>query len=163
MDRSCVEAFGYLGGAHLVHAGRRVPLAGFEAISLHYWRGGRVMSSSSGDVSGRRPVADHLSAVFKNISCCSLSDALDRLGLVGQVHGILPVWPGCPKCAGPAMTLKLSSEPGDSVATGTIDAIEACRPGDVLVLDFDGRVDLNSWGGITTYAAMYHGLAGCRL
>ena len=112
-------------------------------------------------MTGYMSIAKHIRAIFNNISCPNISDALDRLGIRGQVNGILPLWPRCPKVAGPVMTMKLTTETGGSTVIGTLEAIAASNPGDILVIDFDGRLDLNSWGGIATYTAQYHGLAGC--
>ena len=121
------------------------------------------MNRSNGSTNLKEPVSidTHISAIFNNVSCPNISDALDRLGIKGQVNGILPLWQGCPKIAGPAMTIKLIAGSGKSTAIGTLEAIEASSTGDILVIDFDGRMDLNSWGGIATYTAQYHGLAGC--
>jgi regulator of RNase E activity RraA len=121
------------------------------------------MDTSANDSTSQDPatMVQHIGAIFKNISCTNVSDALDRLKIQGQVDGILPLWSGCPKIAGSAMTIKLAAGTGKSTAIGTLEVIEASKAGDVLVIDFDGRVDLNSWGGIATYTAQYHGLVGC--
>ena len=103
--------------------------------------------------SGRRVMA-----AFQDLSTCNLSDALDRLGIVGQVPGILPLWHGCPKVAGPAMTMRLSPEAAYSTVIGTLEAVEAANPGDVLVIDNGGRSGSNSFGGIAAFSANHRGL-----
>jgi len=47
-----------------------------------------------------------------------------------------------------------------SPVLGTLEAILAGRPGDVLVIDQGGRMDVNSFGGVATFTAVHHGLVG---
>ena len=100
-------------------------------------------------------------AAFQDLSTCNISDVLDRLGVRGQVTGILPLWHGCPKIAGPAMTIKLSSEAAGSTVIGTLEAIQDSRSGDVLVIDTGGRIDINSFGGIAAFSAKHRNMQGC--
>ncbi len=99
------------------------------------------------------------------LSTCNVSDALDQLGLEGAPLGLLPLWPGCPKIAGPVMTMKLVPPVGsrnkeDSPVEGTLRAIGAGAPGAVLVIDHGGRTDVNSFGGIAAWSAFHRGLVG---
>src|SRR5262244_701725 len=103
---------------------------------------------------------DPLIQSFASLSSCNVSDALDRLHLNGAPHRILPLWPGCPKIVGRAMTLKLVDNGSASPVRGTMDAIAAAKPGDVMVVDHGGRMEVNSWGGIATFTALKRGLAG---
>jgi len=103
---------------------------------------------------------DPLVQAFLELSTSNVSDALDRLHLRGAPHGLLPLWPGCPKIAGRAMTMRLVPEGSASPVLGTLEAIGAARPGNVLVIDHGGRMDVNSWGGIATFTAVRRGLAG---
>ena len=107
------------------------------------------------------PDAGRIRAAFQELSTCNLSDALDRLEMTGQVHGVLPLWAGCPKVAGPAMTMKLSTDAGYSTVIGTLEAVEASRPGDLLVIDNGGRPGINSFGGIAAFSARRYGMQGC--
>ena len=104
----------------------------------------------------RDPIVD---ALLK-LSTTNLSDALDRLRLIGAPHGVLPLWSGCPKIAGPAMTIKLVPDGPDSPVNGTLQAILEADPGDVLVIDHGGRMEVNSFGGIAAFTAARRGLAG---
>ncbi len=97
---------------------------------------------------------------FLELSTPNVSDALDRLNLRSAPHGLLPLWPGCPKIAGRAMTMRLVPEGSASPVLGTLETIGAARPGDVLVIDHGGRMDVNSWGGIATFTAVRRGLVG---
>jgi 3-hexulose-6-phosphate synthase/6-phospho-3-hexuloisomerase len=56
--------------------------------------------------------------------------------------------------------MKLVDGAEPSPVSGTLEAIRAGRPGDVLVIDHAGRHDVNSWGGISTFAARKRGIAG---
>jgi len=104
--------------------------------------------------------SDPLVQSFASLSSCNVSDALDRLHLNGAPHRILPLWPGCPKIVGRAMTLKLVDNGSASPVRGTMDAIAAAKPGEVMVVDHGGRMEVNSWGGIATFTALKRGLAG---
>jgi regulator of RNase E activity RraA len=108
------------------------------------------------------PIAsrDPIIQAYLRLSTPNVSDALDRLQLRGAPHGILPLWPGCQKVVGRAMTMKLVPQGSASPVLGTLEAIVAARPGDVLVIDQAGRMDVNSWGGVATFTALQHGLVG---
>jgi len=100
-------------------------------------------------------------SAFKDLATPNVSDALDRLEIKGQVHGILPLWPGCPKIVGPAKTIMLAVEGEYSTAIGTLEAIESGKKGDILVIDNGGRTTINSFGGIASFSAQHLGFAGC--
>ena len=121
------------------------------------------MNRSNGGTDLKEPVsvARHITDIFNFLSSTDISDALDRLGIQGQPIGILPLWQGCPKVAGPAATLKLTTNPGSSTAIGTLEAMEVANRGDIMVVDNDGRIDVNSWGSMASFCAQYYGLAGC--
>lgn len=48
--------------------------------------------------------------------------------------------------------------PGD--ARGVFEALDTCKPGDVLVIDIGGGPLVTAWGGTSTKAAMRRGVAG---
>ena len=48
-----------------------------------------------------------------------------------------------------------------SPVLGTLEAIVAGQPGDVLVIDFGGNTEVNSMGGVAGATAKHHGLVGC--
>lgn len=106
------------------------------------------------------PSRDPVVQAYLRLSTPNVSDALDRRQLQGAPHGILPLWPGCQKIVGRAMTLKLVPEGPASPVLGTLEAIVAAGPGDVLVIDQGGRMDVNSWGGVATFTAVRYGLVG---
>lgn len=87
----------------------------------------------------------------------TLSDALDRLGIVGQCYKIEPRDPSF-RMAGRAFTI-LYGPPGKPV--GTVgDFIDDVPPGSVIVLDNGGREDATVWGDILTEIAHRRGIAG---
>ena len=78
----------------------------------------------------------------------TISDALDRLGIVGQCLGIAPLDPKF-RLAGRAFTLRY--RPTGLVERGNVgDYIDDVPPGDVVVLDNAGRLDCTVWGDILT-------------
>ncbi len=103
---------------------------------------------------------DDLVVRLLRLDSCAVSDALDRLGLAGTVTGIR-CQTGVAKLAGRVVTVRLG--PPDSTAStrhlGTA-AIEAAAPGDVIVIDHQGRDDAAGWGGILSTAAQVRGVAG---
>jgi 4-hydroxy-4-methyl-2-oxoglutarate aldolase len=111
------------------------------------------------------PALDDVVPEYLRLSTPNVSDALDRLGIKGAPHGILPLWPGCKKIAGPAATMKLvdvgKGPASPSPAMGSLEAVKAAQPGDVLVIDHGGRMDVNSYGGIVGFTTQHRGLVGC--
>lgn len=87
----------------------------------------------------------------------AISDALDRLGLPGSLHGIRALRPG-QRVQGPAFTV--SYEPVDA-AGGTVgDFLDEVPEGAVVVIDNQGRTDCTVWGGIMSRIASQAGVAG---
>ena len=91
------------------------------------------------------------------LDTATISDALDRLGIVGQCYRIKPRDPGF-RLAGRAWTLLYgpASNPPGTVG----DYIDDVPPGSVLVLDNGGREDATVWGDILTEIAHRKGIAG---
>ena len=94
---------------------------------------------------------------FKSFSTPTISDALDKLGIPGGCHGILPVVSGV-KMAGTAYTIRYV--PTGAVKGTVGDYIDDVLPGDVVVLDNSGRTDCTVWGDILTVTAKMKGIAG---
>jgi len=97
---------------------------------------------------------------LRSLSTCTLSDALDRLGISGVVLGIRPTWPDCPRIAGPALTIKLGKAGDKPAHTGLLEAVDMVKSGNVIVIDNRGKLDINSWGGILTVVASTKGAEG---
>lgn len=95
------------------------------------------------------------------LSTTNVSDALDALGLKGATYGIRPTWEGCKKIVGEAVTVKLipAGETKSRNHLG-VQAIEEAKPGDVIVVDNGGRLDVSCWGGILANGAKQKGVSG---
>ena len=104
----------------------------------------------------REPLIERLSKV----DSCAVSDALDSLGLKGATWGVRPQWP-CPRIVGRAMTMKIKpvglEQPTQHLGT---PAIDAAKPGDIIVIDNAGRPDISTWGGLLSLSAKLKGLSG---
>jgi regulator of RNase E activity RraA len=95
---------------------------------------------------------------FKKLPTAAISDAMDRLGIPGQVLGIAPLDPKF-RLTGRAFTIRY--RPIGAVERGTVgDYIDDVPPGDVVVLDNAGRLDCTVWGDILTAVAHRRGLGG---
>lgn len=95
------------------------------------------------------------------LDCCAVSDALDKLKLVGVVSD-LPQRSGTGRIAGRVVTMKLGTgapPPGPVRHLGTT-AIEAAEPGEVIVVEQSSGVEAGCWGGILTLGAKLRGIAG---
>ena len=89
----------------------------------------------------------------------AISDALDRAGIEGAVHGLVPLSDDF-RAAGPAFTVRYAPLDG-AAAGGTVgDFLDDVPPGAVIVIDNDGRTDVTVWGGIMTEVAAVRGIAG---
>ncbi|QIL74052.1 RraA family protein (plasmid) [Diaphorobacter sp. HDW4B] len=99
-----------------------------------------------------------LVALFQGLDTPGVSDAMDKLGLHGQVLGIKPLANYSKAIVGPAFTVKYvpASHPPGTVG----DFIDDVAPGDIVVIDNDGRVDCTVWGDIMTQYAGLRGIAG---
>ncbi|MCA8009763.1 RraA family protein [Burkholderia cenocepacia] len=99
-----------------------------------------------------------LVALFEGLDTPGVSDAMDKLGLHGQALGIMPLADYTKVVVGPAFTVKYVPA---SVPPGTVgDFIDDVAPGDVVVIDNDGRTDCTVWGDIMTQYAGLRGIAG---
>lgn len=98
-----------------------------------------------------------LVALFEGLDTPGVSDAMDKLGLHGQALGIMPLADYAQAVVGPAFTVKYvpASDPPGTVG----DFIDDVAPGDVVVIDNDGRPDCTVWGDIMTQYAGRRGIA----
>ena len=97
------------------------------------------------------------------LDACAVSDALDKLGLSGAVAGIHRMSTDR-RISGRVVTVKLDRDddagrPAASRHLGTT-AIEAARPGDVIVVEQRTGVDAAGWGGKLSLGASLKGIAG---
>jgi len=120
------------------------------------------MSQQHGHATG--PTAAEFDARYRArlqaLATSNLSDALDKLGLRGAVIGIVPQW-GRTKVIGRAMTIRMTAAGAVQGTTHLgVDAIAACEPGDVIVIDNRGDRQNNCWGEILSMASLKRGIAG---
>jgi regulator of RNase E activity RraA len=94
---------------------------------------------------------------FRGMSTANISDALDRLRMPGSAFGIAPLQNG-QKLIGRAYTIQYVPA---GTPPGTVgDYIDDVEPGQVVVLDNQGRRDCTVWGDILTAVAHARGVGG---
>lgn len=105
-----------------------------------------------------RPVSDtRLGA----LDACAVSDALDRLGVAGVAHGIASLAGPGRRAAGRVVAVKVAPRRDDIPRPHLCsEAIMASGPGDVIVIDNGGRLDVSCWGGLLSLAAAKRGVEG---
>jgi 4-hydroxy-4-methyl-2-oxoglutarate aldolase len=95
-----------------------------------------------------------------HMDSCAVSDALDKLGLAGSVTGIGRVSTD-QRIAGPVLTVKLDRAEGRTNTRHLCTAaIEASKPGDIIVCEQRTGLDAACWGGNLTIGAQMQGVAG---
>ena len=98
---------------------------------------------------------------LRRLDGCSVSDAMDRVGLQGVASG-LTQHSGDGSVAGVVVTMKLGvglPPPGPPRHLGTT-AIELSGPDQVIVVEQRSGVEAGSWGGLLSLAAKVRGVAG---
>ncbi len=94
---------------------------------------------------------------LKQYGTCSVSDALDRLGIPGGLYHIRPVVAGKAIC-GPAFTVHYVP---CGQTKGTVgDFLDDVKPGEVVVIDNSGRDYCTVWGGLMSFSASKRGVEG---
>ena len=99
----------------------------------------------------KRAGAGDIRTVLEQVSTANISDAWHRQP---SLHGIRPLLPGAHMC-GPAVTVRTYA--GDWAKP--VEAIDVCKPGDVLVVDACDAAPA-MWGELATHSAMVKGVAG---
>ena len=98
---------------------------------------------------------------LEKFSTTNVSDALDARGLKGSTYGVNKMYDGCRKIIGEAVTMKVVAAGLTKSKTHMgVNAIEAAKEGDVIVIDNGGRIDANCWGGVLSTGAKYKGVSG---
>lgn len=98
---------------------------------------------------------------LRRLDACSVSDALDALGMTGAVAGIARR-SGGGVVAGRAVTVTLAAGPAPAGAPKVhlgAHAIEAGDASSVIVVSHPG-IDAGGWGGVLTQAARLAGIQG---
>jgi 4-hydroxy-4-methyl-2-oxoglutarate aldolase len=107
---------------------------------------------------------DEIVARLMRLDSCAVSDALDKLESSGCVTGLSPL-SSTRKIAGRIHTVRLVAKDKAPTASGPprhlgTTAIEACKPGEIIVVEQKSGVDAGSWGGILSLGARLRGVAG---
>lgn len=102
-------------------------------------------------------MTNDVAADLKALGVTTLSDALDRLAIDGQCVGLMPFDRGM-AFAGQAFTIRMAPVGTSGGSVG--DYIDEVAPGQVVVLDNNGRLDATVWGDILTLVAHHKGIAG---
>jgi 4-hydroxy-4-methyl-2-oxoglutarate aldolase len=97
---------------------------------------------------------------LSQLDSCAVSDALDRLNLSGAVLGIHAL--SVPKrITGQVITVKLGLADGTpSTRHLCTAAVDSARPGEIIVVANEGRLDVSGWGGILSLGAVQKGVSG---
>ena len=94
---------------------------------------------------------------LKKLDTASVTDAMDRLGLFGALYHVKPVIGG-QKICGKAFTVHYVP---CGLVKGTVgDFLDDVKPGEVVVIDNDGRDDCTVWGDIMAFVAKQKGIEG---
>src|SRR6185312_3560758 len=97
---------------------------------------------------------------LQKLDSCAVSDALDKLGLKGSVTGIRR-YTTERRIAGQVLTVKLDRAEGRTNTRHLCTAaIEAARPGDIIVVEQSTGLDAASWGGNLAIGAKMRQVAG---
>lgn len=104
-----------------------------------------------------------ISHKLARLDACAVSDAMDKLSLTGCVTGLVASIQGR-IISGRVHTVKLAAgAAAESTAKprhlGT-SAIEACAPGEVIVVEQRTGIEAGCWGGILSRGAHARGVAG---
>jgi 4-hydroxy-4-methyl-2-oxoglutarate aldolase len=106
-------------------------------------------------------MASQTIARLQRLDCCAVSDALDKLGLEGQVTS-LAQRSGEGRIAGRAITVKLGTgtpPPGPARHLGTT-AIENADAETVIVVEQRTGIEAGCWGGLLSLGAKVKGVRG---
>jgi regulator of RNase E activity RraA len=101
-----------------------------------------------------------LTSLLAALDTCACSDAMDKLGLSGVAGGLRPVTVAR-KVTGRVITVQYGPvRDTDASRHSCTAAIDAARPGDVIVVATGGRLDAGAWGGLLSLAATLRGVGG---
>ncbi len=104
---------------------------------------------------------DDAAARLAQLDACAVSDALDKLGLSGAVTGLQRL-SAARRISGRVITVKMEKDDGRPPAVRHLatTAIEAARPGDVIVMEQRSGVDAACGGGNLSLGAKLRQVAG---
>lgn len=94
---------------------------------------------------------------YKNLPTACVSDAMDKLGILGSAHGIAPLKDDL-ILIGRAFTVRYTPVGAGGGTVG--DYIDDVPQSSVVVISNNGRTDCTVWGDILTKTALLKGIAG---
>ena len=97
-------------------------------------------------------------SLFDGLETPNVSDALDKLGLVGQCLGIAPLGEYRKPVVGPAFTVQCG--PIGDAPNGIASYLDEVPAKAIVVIDNGGRIDCSTWGDLITEFAIQHAFAG---
>ncbi len=101
---------------------------------------------------------------LREIDSCAVSDAMDRLGMAGVADGISSRTGAINRITGRVITVHIVPRADDAPRPHLCTrAIMSADPGDVIVVDNGGRIDVSCWGGLLSLAAVQQQIAGVVL
>src|SRR5262245_11952795 len=92
-----------------------------------------------------------LTDMLTGLPTATVSDALDKLGLRGQLDGLATITHLGAAVCGPAFTVAYGPVGAEHGTVG--DFLDDVPPGAVIVIDNRARTDCTVWGGIMTRVA----------
>lgn len=151
-------------GASLPDAMRDARLAGTETTTAAEVPGtpavtGTSAAGAEGSAQGpaRAPSLEAVS-LLRSLPTAAISDALDAVGIDGQLHGIAGLTSDF-AAAGPAFTVRYeNADAGERGGVG--DFLDDVPAGSMIVIANNGRTDATVWGGIMTETAAAKEIAG---
>lgn len=102
---------------------------------------------------------------LRHLDACAVSDALDRVGIDGQVASGLAAQSTSRRLVGKVVTYRLVPAGQAPKSAGPVrhlgtTAIELAHAGDVIVVEQRTGIDAGCWGGILSLGAKVKGIAG---
>ncbi|MBU8919446.1 hypothetical protein BGM25_25765 [Bacillus sp. FJAT-29953] len=97
---------------------------------------------------------------LSKLDSCAVSDALDRLKRPGVVLGIHSLSVDR-RISGRVITVQLGSADGKpSERHLCTAAVDAAKPGDIIVVANEGKTNVSGWGGTLSLGAVQKGVSG---
>lgn len=121
------------------------------------WAGDAAGSQREGSDVTDREISTDIIEVYMGLSSAIISDALDRAGIHGTLHGLKPQVDGARMC-GAAFTAKYTLAP--AALDRFADFLDDIPAGAVVAIDNGGRTDVSVWGDTLSLFASVQGFAG---
>jgi len=114
-------------------------------------------------VQRQRTISKELVAEFRRIDCADVADAVRGLGLVGVAQGLYPLnreWKICGRAVTVRQVPLQDPKQWSGEDTNLTSLLPMCEPGDIIVADAGGRLDVAIFGSGSAVKAKKFGLEG---